>query len=385
MILTRRKAMLSLATAASAVALTPRSDLFAAAIRTSALDGALERHDEMIDPYQRRFGRAQPVVAVLADNSGTELSDFVVPFGILSRSKSAKVIAVSLLPGTVPMRPALRLEMQQTTAQFDAGYREGADYVIVPAMMNETDPSLLAWIKAQAAKGSTIVSICNGAIVVANTGLMNGHRATAHWGTESLRLANYPDVRWEKNIRYVADGKIVSSSGISASIVISLALVEAIAGHERAAAVAREVGVAQWSSRHNSDSFQWRPGEKAKAGSMRDNHDAGELIGIPVAPGIDEVALALTAEAYTHSHRAHAVAMAEKTEPVLTLHGLLVIPENIAGRDPRPDRVLPSLNAGPSVLELDKTLAEIEATYGREAAYSAARVMEYPYFSENKL
>jgi transcriptional regulator GlxA family with amidase domain len=94
--------------------------------------------------------------------------------------------------------------------------------VIEPAINNSDDPKLLGWITSQAGKGATTVSICDGALVVAKTGLMRGHRATGHWATQSLRREKFPDTTWQTNIRYVADGKIVSSAGVSASIPIPL-------------------------------------------------------------------------------------------------------------------------------------------------------------------
>ena len=201
-------------------------------------DAASNTQVEKIAPYRARFGRSRPIVAIIGENGGTELTDFVIPFGVLSRAAVADVIAVATLPGVVKMFPALQIHPQATIRQFDLRFPDGADYLIVPAIMNANEPALLAWVAAQGNKGGTVVSICNGAMVVVNSGLMKGHRATAHWASEEMRAAKYPDVHWEKNIRYVADGRIVSSAGISASIPISIALVEAIAGHDKAVALA---------------------------------------------------------------------------------------------------------------------------------------------------
>ncbi|WP_257542490.1 hypothetical protein [Sphingobium sp. CFD-1] len=178
----------------------------------------------------------------------------------------------------------------------------------------------------------------------------------------------------------MADRKIVSSAGISASIPISIALVEAIAGHDRATALAREIGVADWGSRHDSDAFQLQGNEKPR--SMADKMEGGDSIGVPVTAGIDEVALALTAEAYTHTGRGQAVAIASNLEPVRTRHGLLIIPDRIANAAPPLAHTLPAIPDGPSAQALDKALAAIDAEYGRAAAYSAARVMEYPAFAK---
>ena len=154
---------------------------------------------------------------MIGENSGTELTDFVIPYAVRTPSGVADTFTVATRNGLLRMRPALQVQPQATIAGFDARFPQGADYVIVPAVVKRDDPALLAWIAAQAAKGGTIVSICDGALVVANSGLMKGHRATAHWATEALRAKQYPDTDWLRNVRYVADGNIISSAGISAA------------------------------------------------------------------------------------------------------------------------------------------------------------------------
>ena len=85
---------------------------------------------DRIAPWHSRFGRARPVVAIIGNNSGTELVDFVVPYGVLMASGAADVVTVSAHPGPLAMRPALRLQAQATTHEFNARYPDGADYVI---------------------------------------------------------------------------------------------------------------------------------------------------------------------------------------------------------------------------------------------------------------
>jgi hypothetical protein len=254
----------------------------------------------------------------------------------------------------------------------------------VPAIVNNTDATLLAWVAAQGAKGSTIVSICDGALVVANSGLLNGHRATAHWATERLRNKKYPQVHWVKNTRYVADGLVVSSAGISAAMPTALALVEAIAGYERAAALAKELGLADWSPRHNSDVFHPHLGVNIMAFARTQFTNgwfhATEQVGVPIAAGVDEIALALTADAYSRTGRSHAYSLASSGQPLPTRHGLVVVPDRVLGELKPLDVVLPPFNPTPRGQQFDSTLAGIAHRYGRTTAYGVALVFEYPGF-----
>ena len=335
---------------------------------------------ERIEPYQPRFGRMRPLIAVVGENSGTELTDFVIPYGVLSRSGAADVVSVATQPGILRLRPAVQIQPDLTTEEFDRRHPDGADYVIVPAIDKSDDPKLLAWITSQAGKGATTVSICDGALVVAKTGLMRGRRATGHWATQTLRREKFPETTWETNTRYVADGKIVSSAGVSASIPISLALVEAIAGHARAAELARQMGLSEWGTQHDSDSFHFGLRSYAMYGAaiVSGWFGSSEKVGIPVSSGTDEIALALTADVYSRTYRRVRVwTVATGAEPVRTLGGLMVVPDRLVGGPGTPDRMLPPSPSTPSVQVLDQVLARVAAEYGRVAAASAAYDLEY--------
>lgn len=341
------------------------------------VDAAGNTTRETIDPYQQRFGRLQPVIAVVGDNSGTELTDFVIPYGVLSASGVATVVSVSTEAGTLQMLPALKLQAQHTLQQFDELFPQGADYVVVPAIRDKNNARLITWLTAQSGKGGSLVSICNGAITLAATGLMKGHRATAHWASEKTRAADFPDVLWQKNIRYVADGKIISSAGISASLPVSIALVQAIAGEEKANALANQLGLTDWSSKHSSDAFQQASDDPSQA--WRVQQKAPTHMNIPLSVGMDEVALALRAEAYSHSGAVQVVSVSGNTKPVKTRHNLLVVPDKqvvILGANVEPASL-------PSAQALDTALDTISREYGPAAAAQAARVMEYPARSKN--
>lgn len=338
--------------------------------------------DDSIAPYQPRFGRSKPVIAVIGENGGTELTDFAIPYGVLARSDAAQLLSVATQPGPMTMRPALKIQPQATVQQFDARFPEGADYVIVPAVVKSNDEALVAWVAAQGAKGATVVSICDGALVVANTGLLKGHRATAHWATESYRKEHYPETQWISNIRYVADGKVVSSAGISAAMPTALALVEAIAGRERAAAVAREVGVSDWGTTHDSDRFHPQFGNLMAYATIYTNSwfHSSQNIGVPVSAGIDEIALAFTADAWSRTARSRAYAVADGTTPVLTRSGLAILPERTAGDTSPPDVMLPAFAGVPAGRALDQVLGDIAGRYGSRTAYRVALDFEYPSY-----
>ncbi len=327
-------------------------------------------------------GHAQPLVAIAGENAGTELTDFAIPYGVLKRA-GIETVALAAHEGPLRFRPALRAQLDGTMAEFDAQHPEGADYVIVPAMVNQKDATVLAWVAEQSRKGATIVSICDGAMIVGNAGLLKGKWATAHWASESMRLQQFPATHWVRNTRYVADGNIVSSAGISAAMPTSLALVEAIAGTERAATVAREIDVADWSPRHDSDAFRPHWGNLRAFGvklGINPYPRRTEMVGVPLAPGIDEIHLAIVADAYSRTGRSQALSVAPTLAPVMTRFGLRFLPD-VEGASKKVDVVLPPLaNIAPGKV-FDTTLAGLEARYGRRTAHAVALDFEYPGYT----
>ena len=103
------------------------------------------------------------------------------------------------------------------------------------------DPEHLAWVRAQAATVPLMISVCTGALVYAAAGLLAGRPATSHW--ESLDLLHELDPTIEVNpeARYVDDGNVITSAGVSAGIDMALHLVARFAGVDRAREVRRAI------------------------------------------------------------------------------------------------------------------------------------------------
>ncbi|MFT6571368.1 MAG: putative intracellular protease/amidase [Sphingomonas echinoides] len=343
------------------------------------MSGAAQTPIEHILPYQARFGRQRPVIAIVGINAGTELTDYVIPYGILQQAAVGEVITVATGEGVMTMRPALHIQPQASVAEFDRRFPEGADYIVVPAVVKHDDPVLLSWVKQQAAKGGTLVSICDGALVLASSGVLDGHRATAHWATAGYRRKTYPQVHWVDDRRYVADGRIVSSAGISAAVPTSLALVEAIAGRDRAVATAAIVGARDWSAAHDSHQFTPKFGRNLSAFAATEYFNGWfhrpQSIGVTISPGVDEIAVAFTADAYARTGRAKAYAFARNAAPVTTLHGLTLLPDRT---DPNAFTRIVTPASDTSAFTLDRVLAEIARLYGRQTAYGVALGFEYP-------
>lgn len=332
--------------------------------------------------YEARFGRAKPVIAVVAYNPATEITDFVVPYGVLAESGVGEVIAVTTTAGPIQTTPTLRFGGHATLSEFDARHPQGADYVIVPKLFEgEDDLPLRAWLRKQAAQGGIVVGICDGVPTLAKAGLLEGKRATTHWRTIDRMEREHPGARWLRNTRYIADGRIITTSGVSASIPISIALVEAIAGRERAEALGAQLGATDWSPKHNSEQFRLTPAFFLTALANKMMLWRHEDLGIGIAAGADEIRVALMADAWSRTRRSMAYTVAASSEPVMSRRGLLIYPDRVTGKPPATSRMLPLMESVPPVLALDRALAAIASNYGGKTAEFVALTMEYEWKS----
>lgn len=98
--------------------------------------------------------------------------------------------------------------------------------------------ALISWLKEQADReGITIMSVCIGAYIFANTGLLHNRKATTHWAALIDLQKQYPDITFIRNVRYVADGNYITTGGITSGIDGALYLVGVLDG----AAIAQQV------------------------------------------------------------------------------------------------------------------------------------------------
>jgi transcriptional regulator GlxA family with amidase domain len=99
----------------------------------------------------------------------------------------------------------------------------------------------LNFVRAAARRGCRVASVCSGAYVLAEAGLLDGRRATTHWGRTAHFLGAYPKVKLEPDRIFVRDGNVWSSAGISAGIDLALALASEDFGDEVARDTARQL------------------------------------------------------------------------------------------------------------------------------------------------
>ncbi|MBP2296534.1 GlxA family transcriptional regulator [Azospirillum rugosum] len=128
------------------------------------------------------------------------------------------------------------------TAPFGTEFRD-TTITIGSLIVKPSSDGLLAYLREAATASRRVAGICTGAFVLAEAGLLDGRRATTHWGHARSLQRQYPRVQVEEDRIFSVDGNVWTSAGMSAGVDMALALVENDFGQEVAKAVARKLVV----------------------------------------------------------------------------------------------------------------------------------------------
>ncbi|MFA7767322.1 GlxA family transcriptional regulator [Streptomyces sp. NRRL S-448] len=181
-------------------------------------------------------------VAVIACPPVTtfDLSIPGVVFGATSvgEQPAYEVTVCTLVPGVVQARYGTDVVVPHGLEAV-----EGADTVMVTGTADREgpDPRVLDALRAAAARGARIASICTGAFVLAQAGLLKGRRATTFWSASAEFGRLFPEVDLVPAVLFVEDGRVLTSAGMSAGIDLCLHLVRRDYGAAVANATARLV------------------------------------------------------------------------------------------------------------------------------------------------
>jgi transcriptional regulator GlxA family with amidase domain len=176
---------------------------------------------------------------------GLVLLDLAAPthlFGHCGAPHYAFALA-AITPGAV--RSSTGLEVLATQG-LDAVAQ--ADTVVVPGVGPDTDPAgftaAAAAVAAAHNNGARVMSICTGAFVLAEAGVLDGRRATTHWDSTERLAARYPRVAVDPSVLYVDEGSVLTSAGVAAGLDLCLHVIRRDHGAALAAHIARRTVVA---------------------------------------------------------------------------------------------------------------------------------------------
>ena len=184
------------------------------------------------------------VVFVVFD--GMKLLDVAGPAEVFAEANQFGA-SYQVVMASVDGRDAVTSVGTRIAVSTSIGAVKSADTVVVSGgddlVGRPIDPQLVAAVKALRPLTRRMASICTGSFILAQTGMLDGHRATTHWRHTGLLSRAFPRITVEPDAIFVRDGDIYTSAGVSAGIDLALALVEDDHGADLVRDVARSLVV----------------------------------------------------------------------------------------------------------------------------------------------
>ena len=304
---------------------------------------------------------AKPTVVVVLGADLTEITDALGPYEMFARAGRYNVVTAAPTRQPTLLTGGIRILPHYALAEVDRVLGRAADIVIVPNLPNADAPMnrpVIDWIRGQAFAGSLIHSWCKGAMALAETGLLDGQTATAHWGDIDKLEKRYPRVTWVRGVRWVDRGQFVMSAGITSGIDASLRVLIRMAGDSVARRVAREI---RYPNYHYAldpgvEQYSLRPADLVLLTNAAFRLSRPR-IGIAMYDGVGEFDLSNVYDAHVHTMAVRAESVAEEEGPVVTLHGLTVFPSLV---------IRPQSGSGTRTDDLDRLI--VPGPDGRDGA-----------------
>lgn len=200
---------------------------------------------------------AAPVRVGIVLFDGVQIIDFAAPYEVFGQAGFA-VATVS--PDGKPVTTAMGLGVSPDHAFADA---PEFDVLLVPGgdiHAAAADPAMLAFVRTRSADAKHVLSVCTGSHILAAAGLLDGLTATTFFPAVAQLAAEHPQIRVVSDQRWVDNGVIITSAGLSSGIDASLHVVARLRGEDAARTTALHL------------EYDWRPDDGFVRGRMADRH-----------------------------------------------------------------------------------------------------------------
>lgn len=337
-------------------------------------------------PAPRPAEPGRLVVAVALGTSGSVVADALLPYEVFARSGRFSVHTVGARREPVPLSGGVHVVPDYT---FESG--PVPDVIVIPAVVDTSEAALHDWISRHARRGAHVLGVCAGSHVLAATGVLDGRQATEFWANISARRRDFPRVRWVRGQRYVTDGPVTTTAGVTSGALGALHVVSQLAGAAEAARIGRELGYPDGSTTIPVQRLSPADAPYALGAAFPWGRPT---LGVGLADGVSESAVAAVFELYSGTSFATRTVALAAGRTVTTRHGMLLAV--VPAADLRVDRLIlpsgddPGLQAWAADRDVETTvlaagefpfdpvLRDLAAHTDRATARTTAKYTEYP-------
>ncbi|MFM9919653.1 DJ-1/PfpI family protein [Lacisediminihabitans sp. H27-G8] len=356
------------ATAAAGIAHSSQSS-------TSKVAGTPSAHQPIPRSAKARF-----TVAVVLGQSGSDAADVLAPYEVLASSPDFAVYTIAASTKPAALDGGMAVDPDYTFADVASGAAPAPDLIVVPAVNLPDGPEEQAardFVVERYGAGARILGICAGSRLLSATGILNGLTATSHWSRIAALEKSNPEVSWIRGQRYVQDGRVTTTGGVTSSISGALKVMADMVGSAEAKRVGGEIAYPGWTLSSTTRIPKASFGLADAAVLLNTAFPWGRpSFTIELTDGVGEIDASALFEVYSYSQSALTRAVSS-TGSVRTKHGLMLRTE--LKRDAGGQTLVAGdLESSSGFGGLDAAFEQLGRSVSPALVVSVGKMLEYP-------
>jgi len=295
------------------------------------------REFQSFDQYQGQQSYLQKVpqhdptrktVVLVADNRGTEIFDLLAPFYLFNAIGRANVYILAPENKAIILRKGLFILPHDTFTSFD---QRGLapDLIVIPNLStmeaDSLNPEIINWVKTNYQTHTRLLSVCDGAVTAAATGLYDHQPITTHASDFELVSKQFDQPQWVRDVGVTRSGRLYSTAGISHAVDGSLWVIRDMFGDSTAMEVMKKINYpfAESKTDHQSIAISARHKMRilSKVLTTQDPH-----VGVLLQEGVSEMHLAAVLDTYHRTFPSSIKSYSLDGKPIRSAFGLTLIP-----------------------------------------------------------
>jgi putative intracellular protease/amidase len=278
-----------------------------------------------------KFDSTKRTVVIVADNDGTENFDMMSPYYLFNATEKANVFIVAHKKFPITVIKGFYVLPHFSFAEFDLA-KINPDILVIPNLSamdsKHQNPVIVNWIKSHYLPTTTVLSVCDGSLTAAATGIYDGKPMTTHATDFSAIKKQYPKPVWMKDVSVTKSENLYSTAGVSNATEGSLLVIGEIFGSHTMEKLMKEVNYPHSKPKLQHESIALDMNNKIAIG-RKIIFKGNRKIGILLEEGMNEFDLAAVTDTYNRTFPGAIESYVLKGSSVTSKYGLTIIPTGV--------------------------------------------------------
>jgi putative intracellular protease/amidase len=277
---------------------------------------------------QPKFDSTKNTVIIIADNDGTEIFDMMAPYYLFNATEKANVYIVAEKKYPATVIKGFFILPHYSFDEFDLSAIK-PDIIVIPNLSamdaKQQNPIIVHWIKKHYLPTTKILSVCDGSMTAAATGIYDGKTLTTHASDYASIKKQYPKPMWVKDVSVTKDGNLFSTAGVSNAVEGSLTVISEVFGTATMMKVKENINYPQLLPKMEHNSIALKFNNKLTIANKvifkKNKH-----IGLLLQDGVNEFELASVMDTYNRTFPNSIESFLIVGKNITSKYGLTIIP-----------------------------------------------------------